>query len=191
MPALPGPPDAPSRLRRVLGIGGVTLGVLAALGVAALFLALMGAGQAGGLAPPQSYSARTNTRPTASTTASRPRPPSRPLVAIFIRATPIEDYLDTLIDIAEAARWAVRRSAALAHARLEAPRAKRLHDGRTPEVDESRTLAEFDVGAVSSSRRPLPGYAARRSWEYPAATPTSSSKSVGWPGTPCSVSACH
>lgn len=58
----PGPPDVPSKLRRALGIGGVTLCVLIALGVAALFLALMGPGQAGGSEAPESYSARTRDR---------------------------------------------------------------------------------------------------------------------------------
>ena len=57
----PGPPDVPSKLRRALGIGGVTLCVLIALGVAALFLALMGPGQAGGLERPECYGARTGT----------------------------------------------------------------------------------------------------------------------------------
>jgi hypothetical protein len=42
MPALPRPPDAPSNLRRALGTAGVTLSVLLAVGVAALFLILLG-----------------------------------------------------------------------------------------------------------------------------------------------------
>jgi hypothetical protein len=45
---LPGPPDARSKLRRALGIGGLALCVLVALGVAALFLTLMGATKTGG-----------------------------------------------------------------------------------------------------------------------------------------------
>ena len=74
MSTLPGPPVAPSKLRRALGIGAVALCVIVALGVAALFLALMGAGQAGGWAPSQSYSAHTNGWPT---TRRWPRAPIR------------------------------------------------------------------------------------------------------------------
>jgi hypothetical protein len=48
MPPPPGPPDARSKLRRALGTGGLALCVLVALGVAALFLTLMGATKTGG-----------------------------------------------------------------------------------------------------------------------------------------------
>jgi hypothetical protein len=52
MPPLPGPPDTRSKLRRALGIVGAAFCVLVAIGVAALFLALMSARKAGGAEQP-------------------------------------------------------------------------------------------------------------------------------------------
>jgi hypothetical protein len=52
---LPGPPDARSKLRRALGIGGLALCVLVALGVAALFLTLIGATKTGGADSPEKH----------------------------------------------------------------------------------------------------------------------------------------
>ena len=75
MSTLQGPPDDPSRLRRALGIVGVTLCV----GVAAVFLVLMGAGQAGGLQPPESSSARTSTWLTTPSMASSEAPNAVPM----------------------------------------------------------------------------------------------------------------
>jgi hypothetical protein len=60
MPALPGPPDAPSKPRRALGTAGVTLSVLLAVGVVALFLTLLGPAHTGHSDPPDIYRVRTN-----------------------------------------------------------------------------------------------------------------------------------
>jgi hypothetical protein len=53
MAPLPGPPDARSKLRRALGIGGAAFCVLVAVGVALLFLTLMSARNTGGAESPE------------------------------------------------------------------------------------------------------------------------------------------
>jgi len=54
MSSLGSAPDAPNRLRSAVDIGFVALGVLVAVGVAVLFLALMGASRTGHAPRPQS-----------------------------------------------------------------------------------------------------------------------------------------
>ncbi len=59
MPATPGPPDAPSKLRRALGAAGVVFSALLAVGVAAFFLTLLGPPHTSRLEPTHSYRIRT------------------------------------------------------------------------------------------------------------------------------------
>lgn len=70
MAPVPGCPDARGKLRRALGIGGTAFGVLVAVGVAALFLTLMGARKTGGAELPVSHAPTT----TWQTTPVAPRP---------------------------------------------------------------------------------------------------------------------
>ena len=135
MPALPSRPDAPSKLRRALGTAGVTLNALLAVGVAALFLTLLGPANTGHSDPPDSHHVPTKPLVNHRDVGTKPR----------FRASRGETGLRRRLPTRPTVASESRTFAAPAHL-LSAPRATR--DG----FRELRDAAAFGPGARAGAR---------------------------------------